>query len=144
MATSKVNMKKLIEERDRLLREMDAIKNQIAGLERAIQLLDGDLGQPHSTEDAKAGRSNVKRIVLDLLREVGTTGLNAVTACDIAGRRGTNLDRGSVSSLLSRLKREGTVVYDGDRYKLPEFVRGSERPVVSVIQGGQQATEAAI
>ena len=120
MASRKTNEMKqlLLYERDALLRQKEAIENQIAGIERAISLIGGN--EPTSAATAKRGPSN-KAIVLDLLKEVGTTGLNAGTAVSLANNRGVTLDRNSVSSMLSRLKRDGVVVYDGEKYRLKEF-----------------------
>jgi hypothetical protein len=135
MPTSKAKMQmhKLIEQRDKLLAEMEALKNKIAGLELAMSLLSDDTGTLGGN-DASPKRGNVKGSVLDLLREAGTTGLNAATAVETAKRRGIDLDRGTVSSLLSRFKRDGMVVYDNDRYKLKEFAQRMERPSTSVMQ----------
>lgn len=116
-------MQKLLEQRDQLLREIEALRNKVAGLEMAIALLD-------SNEDASVVRSgrktpekrSVKGILLDLLEEAGTTGINASSAVEIANRRGITLDRGTVSSLLSRLKRDEVAAYDGERYRLKKFV----------------------
>jgi DNA-binding transcriptional ArsR family regulator len=121
MAVRKAEMKRrLIEQRDRLMTEIEALRNKVAGLEMAIALLDAD-EVPHGAQEERSGRSSAKSAVLDLLREVGTTGLNAAVACEIAERRGAKLDRGTVSSLLSRLKRDGIVIYEDDRYRLKEF-----------------------
>lgn len=113
---------RLLAERDRLLRQREALENQIAGLERAISLFDREDVDPPQAQSSHV-RGKVKSLVLDLLREVGTTGLNAQTATDLADRRGVSLGRDSVSSLLSRLKKDGVVSYDGDRYRLMEFSR---------------------
>ncbi|TNC07103.1 hypothetical protein FF100_33570 [Methylobacterium terricola] len=110
---------RLLQERDMLLRKKEAIENQIAGIERAIALIseDGDVEAPPS----QGRRVATKGIVLDLLSDVGTTGLNAQSAVDMAANRGIDLDKASVSSLLSRLKKDEVVVYDGDRYRLKKF-----------------------
>ena len=122
-------MQRLIEQRDQLIKEMEAIKNKIAGFELAIQLLESDGKSPEIPEpEARGRRSNVKTAILDLLKEVGTTGLNAQTAVEIAARRGINLDRGSVSSLLSRLKKDNVIEYDKERYRLPQFGSHFQRP----------------
>ena len=136
MATSKANMQKLVEHRNQLLAEMEALKNKIAGLELAISLLESDK-ETKGDNESTPRRSNVKTTILDLLKEVGTTGLNAATTVEIASRRGIDLDRGSVSSLLSRLKRDGVVEYDGNRYRLPEFVHTTDQASVSMVVGGQ-------
>jgi len=122
----KANVQRLVEQRDKLLTEIDALKNKVAGLEMAIGLLGNDedsQGQPLSA----VARLNLKATILDLLKEAGTTGLNATSAVEIAARRGITLNRGSVASNLSRMVKDGAVTYDGTRYRLPEF---SARPVL--------------
>ena len=109
----------LIAQRDELLRQREALDNQIEGLELAISLVSGE----ETIQATKPGgrRANNKGIVLKLLEDVGTSGLNAAIADDLASKRGVSLDRNSVSSLLSRLKSENVVEYDGDRYRLVQF-----------------------
>ena len=71
----------------------------------------------------RAPRSNVKQAVLDLLVNVGAQGLNAAKAVEMAAADGVALDRGSVSSLLSRLKNEKVVEYNQQAglYRLISF-----------------------
>jgi hypothetical protein len=117
----KANVQRLLDERDRLMDESDALQNRIAGLELAISLLAKDDGESPAT--ATSGRGKAKELLLDLLKEVGTTGLNASSAVEIAARRGVTLARGTAASNLSRMKKDGVVTYDGERYRLPEFSR---------------------
>jgi len=121
------NVQKLIDERDRLRAELSAftatMTGRIAGLESAISLLQRDDGEPEPQDGAKSGRGEAKTLLLDLLREVGTSGLNAAIAEQIAKRRGIVLKRGTAASNLSRLKADGVVAHDGDKYRLPEFAR---------------------
>jgi hypothetical protein len=128
VASRKTDMqRKLIEEkRDRLLAEIEAIRNQIAGLEMALGLMGGD------EDGATTVRGGLRQTLTDLLREAGTTGLNAATAVDVAKRRGMHLDRQSVGSTLSRMKKDGLLEYDGDRYRLVHF-RHSTGPALSVV-----------
>jgi hypothetical protein len=132
MATGKAKMKVLEDQRDALLNEIEALRNKVAGLEMAMALLSGD-----STTDEKgkknSGKINVTATLLDLLKQAGTTGLNAQTAVEIAQARGIELEKSSVSSLLSRLKREGTLVYDGERYRLKEFANVGLRPMPGTV-----------
>jgi hypothetical protein len=124
--------RRLIQQRDQLLVEIEALRNKVAGLEMAIALFDGDGQSRATTAIERPSRSGIKATILDLLSEVGTTGLNAVIAVEIAERRGVHLDRQSVSSLLSRLKSAGAVVYEGERYKLKQFAgtgSGTELPL---------------
>jgi hypothetical protein len=115
---------RLIQQRDQLLVEIEALRNKVAGLEMAIALFDGDGEAPTPTPSTRK-RTAMKDTVLDLLNEVGTTGLNGQIAVEIAERRGTHLDRQSVSSLLSRLKKDDICVYQGQRYKLRQFAGSS-------------------
>lgn len=108
---------RLIEERDRLLRQREAIDNQIAGIERAIALV----GDDEPILASRKRRTSTKSVVLDLLDDVGAAGISAAIAVDLAERRGITIERASVSSLLSRLKSDGVVVFDGEKYRLPKY-----------------------
>lgn len=124
MATRKMDMqRKAIEaQRDRLLGEIEALKNKVAGLELALSLLGNDT-RTEAAERPDRSRGGLKQILTDLLREAGTTGLNAAGAVEVAERRGMHIDKQSVSSTLSRMKGEGLVHYNGERYRLTQFVR---------------------
>lgn len=118
MVPRKKEMKaRLLRERDALIRQKEALENQVAGLELAISLMEDG-----TNTIQKAGkRVATKGVVLDLLKDVGTRGLNAQTVVDLANKRGYTLDRASVSSLLSRLKKDDIVVFDNEVYRLKEF-----------------------
>jgi len=80
-------------------------------------------GEPAVVEfSGRRRRSNVKGTLLDMLKEAGRGGLNAAKAVEISERRGESLERNTVSSLLSRLKADGVVSYDGTVYRLTEFM----------------------
>jgi hypothetical protein len=121
-------MQKLIEQRDQLLREMEAIRNKIAGLEMAISLL----GTEGSSSTGRS-QNSVKGVLLTLLKEVGMGGITASAAVEMANKRGITLHAGSVGSTLSRLKSMGVVVLDGNRYILSDFMPKEERPL-NVVQ----------
>jgi hypothetical protein len=123
------NIQPLIEERDRLRVELAAftqrMNGEIAGLEKAISLLQHEDGDAPPTE--RVTRGSAKSLLLDLLREVGTTGLNATIAEQLATRRGGVLKRGTAASSLSRLSSDGVVIYDGDKYRLKEFAKPADQ-----------------
>jgi hypothetical protein len=122
MATTKADMQRLIAQRDQLLREVEALRNKVAGIEIAISLLETD-GASKSTGKRQAG---LKSLILGMLEEVGTMGVNAASAVELADRRGITIQAASVSSTLSRFKKDGLVAYDGDRYRLTKFVPQGE------------------
>lgn len=111
----------------RILEEMIAEKrNQIARLQTEIATLESAIrrhnGEPDVVElRPRARRVNVKGTLLDLLKEVGPAGLNAARAVELAESRGEAIERNTVSSLLSRLKGERIVDYDGVVYRLKQF-----------------------
>ena len=115
-------MQKLIEMRERLRHQIveseratEALRNELKGLEAAIVALGGS--------EAIAGnhlpmrrRRNVKATTMDLIVEAGSSGITAPEVVERAAAKGHDLHAGSVSSLLSRLKKEGTLTFDGERY----------------------------
>jgi hypothetical protein len=128
MATTKADMQRLIAQRDQLLKEVEALRNKVAGIEMAISLLESDV----AIKPSGKRQAGLKALVLGMLEEVGTTGLNAAVAVEMANRRGVTIQAGSVSSTLSRFKKDDLVAYDGDRYRLPKFVAKPE-PVVAAV-----------
>ena len=109
---------RLLKERETLLRQSEALDGEIRGLERAIALYAEDSEKPTATK-----RQPIKALILSLLDDVGTTGLNATTVVTLANARGVTVERTSVSSLLSRLKADGIVEFDGSLYRLPKYAK---------------------
>jgi len=105
-------VKVLQQELDLVRREIEKLRAQESMLEKLIRM---DSGEPKVKP--RAPRSNVKQAVLNLL-EQHPAGLNAAMAVEMAKEAGTQLERGSVSSLLSRMKNEDVVTYDGNVYRL--------------------------
>jgi len=122
MATTKADMQRLIAQRDQLLKEMEALRNKVSGIEMAISLLESDA----VIKPSGKRQSGLKTLILNLLEESGTTGLNAASAVEMANRRGFTIQVGSVSSTLSRFKKDGLVDYNGDRYRLNKFVQKAQ------------------
>lgn len=128
MARTKADMQRLIDQRDQLLKEIEALRNKVAGIEMAITLLDGE-----NASGAVRSQRSVKTVLLDLLKEVGTTGLSAASAVEMAHRRGITLHSGSVGSTLSRLKSLDIVVLQGNKYVLADYAAKAE-PRSAVVQ----------
>jgi hypothetical protein len=124
------DLQRLLVERDKLVEQMEALRHRIGGLELAISVLEKD-DDDEASKPQRGARGKTKELILSLLQEVGTTGLNATTAVELAKRRNMELARGTAASTLSRLKNDGVVLYEDDRYRLKEF----PRPKVVGIQG---------
>jgi hypothetical protein len=119
MAGKSMSLTKLKLERAKMVAELEALKNKIGGLDIAISVLEGHSNASPTQVAVPTGRKpKTKKVVLDMLGEVGVDGLVATEAVERAASRGVTLERGTVSSLLSRFKRDGLVDYDGDRYRL--------------------------
>jgi len=123
-------MEKLLEERSRLRTEIAVLKERLehletflAGLEKGIELLGGAAEmqmQDAAGSSLRRRRSSVKNTVLELLSEQTEFGLTAAEVVEVAGARGVDLDRGSVSSLLSKLKGEGILTIEGSKYRIAQ------------------------
>lgn len=113
------------------LAELDAQLAEI-NVKRSI-ILEMIEDESPTPKKERAPRANVKSLVLGMLSDVGPKGLNAAIVVDAAKDGGRLVERGSVSSLLSRLKHDGTVTYDEDgRYRLTS----APRPTKPTLSGG--------
>ena len=110
-----------MKQREAFLAEMEALRNRLSGLDLAIQLI--TQGENDGTERERG--HGITSTILRLLTDAGAAGISAEGAVEAAARQGIELNRSSVSSLLSRLKRAGTVVYADKRYILKESSSGS-------------------
>lgn len=123
MSVRTMAVKAIEEEIVRVRMERDALTNRLEGLETALRLAKGEASPNFvDLEKGRQKRGNVKTAVLDAVTASGEKGVS-VTECvaDAKSRSGLDLDRGSVSSLMSRLKKDGVFFYNGDRYRLKEY-----------------------
>lgn len=98
------------------------IDGRIEGLREALQLQHGpQSASVHAEKPTRERRGNLKETVLSLAQEVAGNGMSAEECVILAERKGIKLVRGSVSSLLSRLKADGVLFFDGQRYRLKEY-----------------------
>lgn len=116
-----------IEEHTKKVRSLEV---ELASARAVLAALTSALARAEDKTDPtvkkRAPRSSVKTTVLALLEQVGENGLNAGMVVEMARNHQIELDRGSVSSLLSRLKHDGAVTHEGDRYRLSKFSTSAE------------------
>ena len=121
-------------EREALQAEIRSLQDQLAGLDRALAILDrrpepavapprpsGRSGGAQPTTRRRRGggtRPRNQALVLEFLADAGAAGVTVNEVLDRGSARGVPLARASISSLLSRLKRQGRVAGDGGRYVL--------------------------
>lgn len=121
-------MKKLEEERLRLEREIEGLNRELSAIKRAIAMVSGEPLPAAIQKPDRKPRVAVKEVILGLLEEFREEGLTAVETVEMAAARGTALDRGSTSSYLSRLKREGLVDFRNSKYRLHPAGAGEAGP----------------
>ena len=110
--------------------EIRTLQGREAGLRRAIAIVsdEPDVIDARATAQPKR-RSPIKDIVLRLLQENAERGLVAADIVGIALGQGVTLDRNSVSSLLSRFKKDGILEYDGKVYRPKRISQADLRAV---------------
>lgn len=126
MSKMRDEIKKLEEERSRLdeqIAELEhklhGLKSERAGFDRALNML---AGKDVATQDVprKERAKGVKETVLAAVQAAGGWGITVSQLMERAEREGRALDRGTVSSLLSRFKREGVLEMKEGRYYVPQ------------------------
>ncbi len=114
------SMKRLKELRDQKAAVVADLERRLAEAQVELKTLDGAIavmeGSP-MPKGQRGRRSNVKKMVMGIINEAAQAGVTALEVVDKGAALGRSLDRASVSSLLSRLKREGTLTFDGERYR---------------------------
>ena len=112
-------MKRLIAERDRLRAQIEALQNQLKGLELAIGLMNGEEAAVATPTAVRSRARNVKETVLTLVENAGEEGITVNGVLDAAKNNGIHLERGTVSSLLSRMRRENVLDMSDGKYFVP-------------------------
>ncbi len=99
------------------------IDGRIEGLKEALLLQGGASPLPPVVANVKSRvrRGGLKETVLSIAEEVGDKGMSTESCVAIAKDRGANLVPSSVSSLLSRLKADGVLFFDGQVYRLKQY-----------------------
>jgi CRP-like cAMP-binding protein len=116
-------MKALQDMKEQYLRELahhqdmvDMFRYKLETIEQAISAVSGTPIVKLKDTATPRRRRNIKRFVMDFIVKQGDTGVIAQEIVAAGISAGLDIQQASVSSLLSRLKAENTLRYDGDRY----------------------------
>lgn len=106
--------------------QLAAVRTQIERLqvkeETLVELLRELSGEPIVEETSTRKRSpNVKPLVLDFMREVADRGATSAEVDSAIRAVNPTVANYTVGSVLSRLKSDGALAYDGDRYYEKRF-----------------------
>lgn len=116
------NMKAILETIARLENDRARIDGQIDGLRQALKLQFGTVAPYEIDAIKRTRRGKLKETVLDLITESAEKGLTTYECVSKAkAERGIALVNSSVSSLLSRLKSDDILFFDGRRYSLKQY-----------------------
>ena len=109
MATAKEQQMKM---QDKLA----AIRKQIEELQIQERLLLELLGEEEPAKAPRQRSPNIKPMVLDYMREVAERGATSAEVDAHVRKAVPTVAKDTVGSILSRLKFDGALVYDGERY----------------------------
>jgi hypothetical protein len=106
--------------------QLEAVRAQIERLrvkeETLVELLRELSGEPAvEVKPVRKRAPSVKPHVLDFMREVGERGATTSEVDDAVRALNPTVAKDTVGSVLSRLKSEGALAYDGERYYEKRF-----------------------
>lgn len=124
--SARANLRLLEDRRNQLRTELGAVKARLDEVESLIRAMGGEsaiepAATPSAVAPSRTRRGDLNNIVLSLCEQAGGAGLSSAECVEKASKAGTALKPASVSSLLSRLKADGVLMYDGERYRLKRF-----------------------
>lgn len=113
--------------------ELAAVREQIARLqakeEVLVSLLSKLSGEPiAATKQARKRSGSVKPVVLDVMAEVAAAGATSAEVDAKVRQRVPTVAKDTVGSVLSRLKSDGALIFDGDRYYEKRFAPRNTSP----------------
>ena len=85
-----------------------------------VELIGQDNGEPPPNRSRKRS-ANIKPLVLDLMHRAGFTGATSAEVDKAVRERVPTVAKDTVGSVLSRLKSDGALTYDGERYYEKQF-----------------------
>ncbi len=114
MSAIEKKMKPIDDEIARVDAEIARLQGIRDGLTRARELLTTEMEQFVAAPPKRA--TNIKPLVLDFLIAAGTGGATSSEVSAAVKERVTAVKKDTVGSVLSRLKADGALVFDGERY----------------------------
>lgn len=118
-------MKPLDEEIARLDAEIERLRARKEGIIRAKEILSGD-ASPVAPGPARKRSANVKPLILDIMASAAAAGATSAEVTDRVKDKVPTVAKDTVGSILSRLKADGALTYDGERYYDARFAPKAE------------------
>ena len=121
---------------DEIRRLEEAIANlriELGAIQRLRATMAGDTPPPPPESPTRRRASNVKPLILDLMAHAGTAGETGARIAEKVRERVPTVAKDTPGSVLSRLKADGALVYDGERYYDVRFAPKSEKETVRAV-----------
>ena len=116
MNTTGKKMKPLDEEIARIEAEIERLRILREGIVRAKALLSGEVTAPETPPPERKRSANVKPLILDIMAAAGDNGATSAEVDARVREKVPTVAKDTVGSILSRLKADGALVYNGERY----------------------------
>lgn len=105
-------LESLIKERDELKEKFEPMRQRLTRLETAINALQGK--PVGGSDEQPRRRRNVRPTVLEIIQRSGENGVTVADILEEAANMGADLEKSSVSTLVSGMKRAGQIVASDD------------------------------
>lgn len=139
MANAREQMKIIEGELERIRADIARLRAQEDALEGLMRkMLGEDTSTPPPAEKAARRRSaNVKPLVLAIMNHAGFVGRTSAEVDEEVRKAVPTVAKDTVGSLLSRLKADGALTFDGERYYEKQFTPKPTAP----FEGGLRAVK---
>ena len=124
MANARDQMKMIEGELERIRSEIARLRAQEEVLVALQKKMSGEVAAPAARKRSGA----VKPLVIDIMREAGFTGATTAEVDEMVRRSVPTVAKDTVGSVLSRLKSDGALIYDGERYYEKRFAPKPSSP----------------
>jgi hypothetical protein len=120
MATAREQMKIVEGELERIRAEIARLRAQEDVLEGVLRKYSGN-DAPPAEPAARKRSANVKPLVLEIMHQAGFVGRTSAEVDEEVRKTVPTVAKDTVGSLLSRLKADGALSFDGERYYEKQF-----------------------
>lgn len=117
MTTAREQMKMIEGELARIRSEIEKLRAQ----EEVLMKLQAQCGGEPAPSAPRKRSPNIKPLVLDLMSKAGFAGATTAEVDFAVRQRVPSVAKDTVGSVLSRLKSDGALTYDGERYYEKRF-----------------------
>ena len=112
MANAREQMKTIEAELHRIQAEIAKLRIEEETLRRLLAKIEGK----GYVAERKRRAPNVKPVVLDIMTKAGEVGATSTEVAEAVKEKVPEVAKDTVGSVLSRLKSDGALIYDGVRY----------------------------